>query len=137
MSRKEQLENIIIGTLLESTERRNYFDDCRCVLTADMFINEKNRKIYNIVSDMNRQGKVNTDPCTIFEEYGEAVSDIVYDMVALCTDYSFLHLKTEYNERLFLHSCMTGEDYKRNDVQFSDYVRQFIINVYSNERKAS
>ena len=137
MTRQQQLENIIIGTLLESTEDKNFFDDCRCVLTADMFINETNRRIYKIVSDMNRNGKAATDPCSIFEEYGEAVADIAADMVELCTDYSFIHLKTQYNEQQFINAALIGEDYKRSNVQFSDYVRQFITNLYSNERKAS
>lgn len=134
MTRREQLEKIIIGTLLESTEQRNYYDDCHC-LSPDMFQDDKNRRIFGIIVDMNRQGKVNTTPCDIFNEYNEAVFDIAADMCELCTDYSFIHLKTEYNERHFMASCVFGVEYTRTDVQFEDYVKQFIKLVYEGESR--
>ena len=134
MTRQQFLENIIIGTLLESNWRKNYFDDCRCVLTADMFSNETNRRIFDIVSEMNKNGKTETDPCTICQEYGDKVLDILPQMLDLVTDYSFIHLKMQFNERKFLNSCVSGKDYERTDVQFNDYVRQFITNIYCNEK---
>lgn len=135
MTRREQLENIIIGTLLESNGMRNFFDDCRS-LSADMFQNETNIRIFGYVREMNLKGKVCTDPCSIFEEYGEAVVDIVADMCGICTDCSFIHLKTEYNEKHYLASCVFGVEYKRTDVQFVDYVTQFIKVVYDEADKA-
>lgn len=134
MTRREQLENIIIGTLLESNEMRNYFDDCRC-LSSDMFLNETNRRIFGYVREMNLKGNVCTDPCSILEEYGEAVVDIAADMCDVCTDYSFIHLKMDYNERHFLSSVAYGIEQTRTDVEFVDYVKQFIKLVYDEDKK--
>lgn len=136
MNRRQELENIIIGTLLESNEERNYFDDCR-MLTPDMFLDDSNRHIFLLIQDMNGRGKVCTDPCTIFKEYGAAVSDLLGRMVALCVEYSFIHLKTQYNERQFIQSCTDGKERKQTDIQFEDYVNQFLKDVYYEERKTS
>lgn len=130
MNRRQQLENIIIGTLLESNTERNFFEDCRCIVTQDMFSDEKNRRIYGLVSKMNGNGKVCTDPCSIFIEYGAAILDIVADMTELCTEWSFIHLKTLYNETCFIKSCTDGIRYERTCVEFVDYVKQFVSNVY-------
>lgn len=133
MSRRQQLENIIIGTLLESNEERNYFDDCRFLISQDMFLDDGNRHIFQIVQEMNGRGRSDTDPCTIFKEYGEAVSDLLGRMVALCVEYSFIHLKTQYNEGRFIASCLMGVEHKPTDVQFSDYVNEFIKRVANEE----
>lgn len=137
MSRRQQLENIIIGTLLESNDERNYFDDCKCLVSQDMFLKEVNRRIYGLVWEMNAKGMACTDPLSIFNEYGEKVMDICADMMEVCTHYSFIHLKTEYNERRFIRSCIAGTDYVRTNVQFIDYVKQFVNLVYKDEEKGS
>jgi len=134
MTRREKLEKIIIGTLLESNEMRNYFDDCRC-LSSDMFLDDTNRRIFGYVREMNLKGKVCTDPCSILDEYGEAVVDIAADMCDVCTDYSFIHLKMEYNERHFLASLEYGTEQLRTDVKFEDYVKSFIKLVYDEDKK--
>lgn len=132
MDRRQKIENIIIGTLLESKGDYNYFDDCRS-LTPDMFLDEVNKRIFTLIVEMNMQGKVKTTPCDIFEEYGEKVMDIVPRMCELVTDFSFIHLKVEYNERQYLHNSIG-----LTDVSFTDYVNRFMINYYegfSNTRK--
>lgn len=134
MTRREKLEKIIIGTLLESNEVRNYFDDCRCI-SQDMFQDDLNRRIFGLIADMNRRGKIETTPCDILQEYGEAVVDIAADMCDLCTDYSFIHLKMDYNERHYLASCAFGVEYTKTDVQFEDYVKQFINVVYDKDEQ--
>lgn len=126
MSRRQYIENIIIGTLLESNEERNYFDDCKFLISQDMFLDDANRRIFAIIKEMNCRGKVCTDPCTILKEYGTEVLDLSCRMVDLCTDYSFIHKKTQYNEARFIASCSTGIEYGRTDVEFSDYVHQFL-----------
>ena len=134
MNRRQELENIIIGTLLESNEDRNYFDDCR-VLTPELFHDETNRRLFTIIADMNANGKQCTDPCTIFKERFDEVSDIYIQMVDLCTDNSFVHKKMEYNERQFILGCLDGLEHKQTDIQFDDYVNQFLKLVYYEERK--
>ena len=136
MTRRQQLENIIIGTLLESNEELNYFDDCR-MLTPDLFIDEANRRLFVLISKMNASGDQCTDPCSIFQKHFEDVSDIYLRMVDLCTEYSFIHLMTQHNERQFLASCTTGIEYRASDVQFKDYVDQFLRIVFYETKKTS
>ena len=126
MSRRDKIENIIIGTLLESNGERNYFDDCRSCVTADMFNDPTNRRIYGIIEEMNASGNACTDPCSIFTLYGENVLDIVTVMADRMAEDSFIHLKIDYNERRYIASLATGSHYKPTDVTFADYVNQFI-----------
>lgn len=134
MSRRQQLENIIIGTLLESNDERNYFEDCRAVISQDMLTDEINKRLYGIIWEMNACGNPCTDPCSIFKEYGEKVADILPQMLALCTDWSFIHKKTQYNETQYLNSLLYGVKYERTNVQFIDYVKQFIQIVFKDEK---
>lgn len=131
MSRRQYLENIIIGTLMESDAERNYFDDCK-VLLPDMFKDETNRRIYEIVAEMNGRGMTDTSPFNIFKEYGNAVLDMVPRMGDLLIDYSFIHLKTSYNEKRFIAGMRDGKDYGYTNVEFADYVTQFLKLVYEN-----
>ena len=137
MNRRDKLENIIIGTLLESNAERNFYDDCCSVITPDMFNDEVNRRIFVMVSEMNRNGKVNTTPCDIFEEYGNVVVDIMPRMCELVTDYSFIYLKTKYNEEQYILSEYYGIETKYTDVCFGDYVKRFIKAVFENEKERS
>lgn len=127
MTRREKIENIIIGTLLESTDEENYFDDCRSSLTEDMFLDETNRRIFSLVAEMNAKGKHRTDPCSIFEEYGEKVLDLCPVMADKMVEYSFIHLKTQYNEGQYIMEQSYGIEARYTNVQFVDYVRQLII----------
>lgn len=135
MTRRQELENIIIGTLLESNDERNYFNDCCFLVSQEMFIDDDNRRIFSIVKEMNSRGVHTTDPCTIFKEYGESVMDLTCKMIDLCTDYSFIHKKTQYNEQRFIASCATGVEYKGTDVEFGDYVLEFVKIVTIDEEK--
>ena len=135
MSRKQEIENIIIGTLLCSTEDDNYFSSCRCCVTEEMFADEVNRRIYKMIAEMNAHGIQDVNPYTIFERYGEAVMDICYRMCELSSQYSFLHRKTQYNERQFLIYHGYGQVPHYTDVTFDDYVNRFIQDYYNYEGK--
>lgn len=124
MDRQQKIENIIIATLMESIGGTNYYDECRN-LTADMFRDDVNRRIWNMIVEMNADGLEDTTPCGIFEKYGDAVADIVPMMCELVCDYSFIHLKAEYNERQYWM-----ESIGPTDVSFTDYVNRFMINYY-------
>lgn len=134
MNRKQQLENIIIGTLMESNTERNYYDDCRNIITSDMFADADNRRIYGIIAEMNARGIVCTDPCSIFTAYGAEVMDIVAVMADRMAEYSFIHLKCQHNERQYLASLIYDTKPVYTDVRFSDYVLAF-IKAYEYERK--
>lgn len=137
MTRRQQLENIIIGTLLESTEEDNYFLECGCSVSEYMFEDPVNRQIYKLVADMNRRGKVHTSPWSLLMEYGREALDIAPDMCERCMKYSFVALKTKYNEDCYMASLIDGLDYGYTNVQFSDYVNNFLTLVYHEERQAS
>ena len=133
MSRKVKLERIIIGSLLESVEGRNFFDDC-CLISQDMFSDGLCHRLFGYIRDMNRKGIHDTRPSSVFTEYGAEVVDIVADMVGLCNDYSFIHLKTHYNERNYLAGVITGKDFGRTEVEFIDYVKQFVLTAYEGKQ---
>lgn len=135
MTRIEKLEKIILGTLLESDSQKNYFTDCRCCITADMFSDEVGRRIYRIISDMNMKGITETDPCTIAQTYGEDIMDILPVMLDLVTDYSFIHLKMQHNERAFLLYYYDGIKPEYTYVSFTDYVNAFLKHYEDEKRK--
>ena len=134
MRRIEYLEKIIIGTLLESNERQNYFNECRCCITAEMFKDDVCRRIYQMVADMNTSGMVETDPNAIVEHYGAKVLDILPTMLDLVIDYSFVYKKMEYNERVFKTAYMNGIAPHYTDVTFTDYVNHF-LRLYEDEKR--
>jgi hypothetical protein len=125
MTRREYIENIIIGTLLDYSGG-DYYQDCKCSITEDMIQDETNKRIFHLICDMRKKCKAMTTPLDLYEEYGFMIEDMVADMCEKCNEYSFIHLKTEYNENRFIQSCITGEKYKRTDVQFTDYVNQYL-----------
>lgn len=124
--KRERLENIIIGTLLESTVDDNYYMDCRCCVTEDMFMDATNRRIYHYVAEMQAGGKSATRPSDIFAEYGAEVVDILADMMDKVGNYSFMYLKWLINEGSYLYQMNTGVRAKCTDVRFSEYVDAFV-----------
>ena len=135
MSRRQEIENIIIGTLLSSTCGDDYFASCRCCITEDMFADEMNRRIYRIVAEMSAQGCTEINPGSVLELYGDQVADMCYHMCELATEYSFLHKKVQYNERQFLNWCSYGIRPRYTEVTFDDYINRFIQIVFSNARE--
>ena len=136
MDRRQELENIIIGTLLESKGDVNYYDDCRCAITEDMFLDEDNRRIYALIVEMNRNGHKDTDPCSIFEVYGAEVLDIMPHMYEMCTEWSMIYKKWYYNEKQWIGSELCGVEPKYTDVCFSDFVGWFVKLVYDEKRES-
>lgn len=132
-SRRHDIENIIIGTLLEGGR---FYEDCRSMVTSDMFKDQTNRRIYNLIVEMNEKGKNDTTPCGIFEEYGPEIVDIVPRMCELVADWSFIHKKTKYNEVRYLYGLINGMKAKRTDVRFSDYVMQFIKRSLEDDKES-
>jgi len=135
ITRQQYLENIIVGTLLESVEGMNYYEETKYMITPDMMQDETNRRIYTYIVDMNAKGMNKTTPCDIFEEYGEVVIDILPRMCELCNEYSFLWLKFDYNERRYLASEVYGVNGRETEVQFSDYVNQYVKMIFDGKTK--
>mgnify|MGYP006874661417 CR=1 FL=1 len=100
-----------------------------------MFSDEVNRRIFRMVAEMNAQGMPEVNPLTVYERYGKEVEYICYRMCELSSQYSFLHRKTQYNERQFLLYHGYGQEPNYTNVTFDDYVNRFIQNYYDNEGK--
>lgn len=131
MKRRQKLEHIIIGTLLDITD---HWEDCRNTITEDMFTDATCRRIYGLIRQMKQEGADHTDPYHIYKRFGEEVTDIIPRMCEICNEYSFTYQRCWYNERLFLASFITGEVLPPTDVEFIDYVNQFLKLVYENEK---
>ena len=135
MTRREEIENIIIGTLLGSMTDESFFNSCRCCITPDMFSDDTNRRIYQVIFDMNSGGFVETNPSTIFMRYGYEVSGLVPRMCELAAEFSFVSKMSRYNENQFLLWSIYGIRPNYSKVTFDDYVNRFIQIVFSNERE--
>ena len=131
MSTRQRIENIIIGTLLDLGD---HYDDCRGYITDDMFRDETNRRIYGMIVKMKSEGCKHTDPCSIFDRFGEDVADIVARMCELCSEFSFECRKIRYNETVFISNSLKGTEYPVTNIEFIDYVRRF-INIQIEDEK--
>lgn len=125
MSRRIELENIIIGTLLDDVGDEHYVNDCRSFITKEMFEDETNRTLYGYIMELSAKGE-DYSPLGIYSHYGQSVMDLVPAMVEKVTDYSFVHKKSLYNERQWLGSQVFGIKPTYTDIRFSDYVMAFI-----------
>lgn len=133
MNRRQKMENIIIGTLLESQADNNYFTECR-MLTPDMFLDKTNREIFGYVSEMNSKGLYETTPFDIFMEYQARVAGMVARMCELVADFSFIKLKAEFNEKCFLADAIFQLKAQPTEVRFEEYVNRFIKMVFNYEK---
>ena len=131
MTKRQRLEKIIIGTLLDFN---NHYDVCRSSVTKDMFIDKVLERIYTLIQQMHSEGAEQTDPCSIFERYGDEVADIAAEMCELCQEYSFEIMKVRHNERLWLAKQIFGVDNMQVDVSFEFYVSEFVKEVFKDEK---
>ena len=133
MNQRLKLENIIIGTLLDVAD---HYEDCQSCITADMFLDDRNRRIYEMVTEMRSEGNGQTDPHSICQRYGEKVADLIPYMCEVCTEFSFEWQKAKYNERVYLANIISGGDIQPTGVEFGDYVNQFLKIVLKDENTA-
>lgn len=134
MTRRQEIENIIIGTLLNTFDT-DWFADCRYCITTDMFIDERNAKIYSAICEYRKTNDKTITPYHLCYFDKNLLSLAVY-MAELAGDYYFLVKKVNYNENVWLLREFKGERYKYTDVEFSDYVGKFVEMVIY-ERKTS
>ena len=134
MTQRQRLENIIIGTLLDIAD---HYDECKSCITADMFLDDRNRRIYEIVTEMRSEGTWQTDPHSIFQRYGEKVLDLLPYMCEVCTEFSFEWKKTRFNEDVYLKNIIYGDNLQPTGVEFIDYVSQFLNIALKDEKTAT
>ena len=128
MTRRQEIESIIIGTILSSHLGENYLNDCKSCITADMFSDEKNAKIYSTALEMQKAGCETITPTDVVEYKSDMISLAPY-MCELADDWFFEAKKAKYNSNVY-YSDTTGKS-KYTHVTFSDYVNRFVQLVFS------
>lgn len=132
MTRRQEIEKIIIGTLLNSFET-DWFADCGYCITADMFIDERNAKIYSAIRECRKTGVKEITPHSLME-FDKTLASLAGHMAGLATNHNFTTSKVRYNETVWLERQNSGERYQYTSVRFSDYVAKFLEMVIK-ERK--
>lgn len=130
MDRRDEIENIIIGTLLNSTADDNYFDNCKSCITPDMFTDDRKSRIFVLVKELNGKGVYDTNPLTLFSTFGQKIYDIIPFAVELSTDWCFFMMKYKYNRKIYYSF---SERKLFTNVSFDNYVSQFIKIAYENK----
>ena len=132
MTRQQEIENIIIGTLLNTFDT-DWFADCSYCITANMFKDERNAKIYSVICEYRKTGDKAITPHHLCEFHSDLLPLAGY-MAELATCCYFLVKKVIYNENIKIARLVYGKRYRYTDIKFVDYVAKFLENVIS-ERK--
>ena len=132
MTRRQQIESIIIGTLLNSINGKNYYENCKSCITSDMFQSGENAKIYETIAEMSNNGKTDFSPYHL-AMFNERLLDIASYMCYLATDFYFEDKKARYNAMCYFYSNGKRPEYTR--VSFDDYVSRFIQIVFGKNAK--
>lgn len=133
-SRRSQIEDIIIGTLLNDTSGRNHFPDCQCSIVEDMFEDERSRRVFSAIRKMHEANLTSTTPFDICQRFPEmaSLSSFMCD-VAIENDFGVK--KVLYNDNIYLFKNFLAKENESvppyTTVNFSDYVTAFIKIVYS------
>lgn len=132
MSRLQEIENIIIGTLLNSFDI-DWLVKCSFCITADMFKDNRNSKVYSAILEFRKTGKTEITPLNLYS-FDESLFPLISHMITLATDCYFLVKKLNYNENVRLARYFLGKQYRYTDVSFTDYVNKFIDGVILERR---
>lgn len=132
MTRRQEIENIIIGTLL-NTFGTDWFADCRYCITTDMFTDERNAKIYSAVCEYRKTNDKTITPYHLCN-FDKNLLSLAGYMAGLAGDYYFLVKKVNYNENVWMVREFDGKRCRYTEVKFSDYVGKF-LDIIIRERK--
>lgn len=112
MTRREQLENIIIGSLINDFNR--YWPEVRDCVTEDM-MGERNGRLYRRMTEISANGKTPTlEMLTDGDDWK--------DIALLAIDNDFAAKKAEYN----ICQHLGGNPPRYTDVEFVDYVNAYL-----------
>lgn len=132
MTRRQEIENIIIGTLLNTFDT-DWLADCSYCITADMFTDERNAAIYSAIIEYRKTDDKSITPYHLCK-FDKELLPLAGYMVELAGDYYFLAKKVDYNERVWIARQIDCKRYRYTDVKFTDYVEKFLEMVIE-ERK--
>ena len=133
MTRRQEIENIIIGTLLNTFDT-DWFADCSYCITADMFMDERNARIYSAISKYRKTGDKAITPYHLCG-FDKTLLPLAGYMSDLAGDYYFLVKKVNYNERVWIVRTFGGKRCGYTEVKFSDYVGKFLEMVIDERKK--
>lgn len=111
--RRQQLENIIVGSLASAFDE--YWEDVCCCVTADMMQDERNRRTFAKAAELHRQGK-KVDLSSLTDR---GRSEDTHWIVELATEKTFDYLQWDYNFRQHYGLPTT-------DVTFEKYVTTYL-----------
>lgn len=124
MKRQQEIEKIIIGTLLNTFDT-DWFADCCYCITADMFKDEQNSKIYSTICEYRKTNGNIITPYHICEFDSEMYTLAPY-MIELAVNFDFLTKKVLFNENVWISRQLGWTRCRYTEVKFSDYVAKFI-----------
>ena len=132
MDRRQEIERIIIGTILNSFEDKSYLMSCRSCITSEMFKDERHRVIYENAVKMSSLGMKTITPADMIEYDPELITMAAY-LCELATDCHFDMKKYEYNRVIWYTATNNRPRY--TNVTFDDYVTRFIQLVFNDEQQ--
>lgn len=121
MTRRQEIERIIIGTLLGDFP--TYYTVCRNLVTVTMFSDDYLKELYTTMKDMDEEG-IEVDVQSVIERKDIFIGQEAAKLCELATEWSFLHKKVSYNMNIELFDKTGKKPF--TEVQFEDYVRRFI-----------
>lgn len=120
MDRRQEIENIIIGTLLNECDNRTWYNDCKSCITPMMFQDKRNQEIYQTITTIKAKGQKDITPYDLIL-FSPKLQELAEYMCNLAIDFYFEIKKLRYNLTI---KYAYRNDYTR--VEFSDYVTKFI-----------
>lgn len=124
MTRRQEIENIIIGTLLNTFDT-DWFADCCYCIRADMFTDDKKARIYSAICEYRKTCDTSITPYHLCK-FDKSLLPLAGYIIDLATNYYFLVKKVEYNEMIWRCRLNDGKRYRYTEVKFLDYVCKFI-----------
>lgn len=121
MSRREEIESIIVGTLLNDTGQ-GWYESCKTCVTPSMFQDFLLGEVFRLISEMRQKGSTSTTPYDLCK-YRKLSKETILRITSLAIDWHFLAKKTEYNERVWMGEA---EHKHYTYVTFDDYISRFI-----------
>ena len=124
MTREYKIECIIVGTIMNNSVCNDYYNECRFIITDDMFADEFHKKIYRAVKKIWESGMKYISPLEVFQEIG-GTPETAYNLCVLSSEFHFEYMKYVFN-RNERHKINGKPNLTR--IQFVDYIKQFVKN---------
>lgn len=132
MDRRQEIERIVIGTILNSTKANDFIGSCRCCITPDMFSDERHQDIYKAAIALKSLGNDDINPLSVWLACPNLPADYLCELAA---DWSYEAKRYYYNRNIYYCDPKKNKRYTR--VTFDDYINRFMELVISNGERDS